>query len=245
MLLFLIWLLWQSNLFMCRLSVFLQTFWPTLSKTHTGRQGPSPWSLCHRICASWWSSEEMTYTPCATSTSDLTPVSEEIPPLLCHPPHSASGILQQASSSTVSDLPQAELCAPSSSRHHQATTAAQWSFKICPCRHVAAWDQHSSWEMVDFKMPGGLRWFIAAVTHQSLWRGNTWRRYILEVDLAGDLMWILERGRFLLCFHNSFILLDQFKAILSTWRCGILHLQRESETFVPGDHVMTNSIMEK
>lgn len=96
---------------------------------------------------------------------------------------------------------------------------------------VAAWDWCNPWESVGSRMLGGFGQFTALVTHQSPWKCNSWCRCVSELDLADAPIWVLERGRLLRCFYNSLILRDLFKAILSTWNCGILQLQRESWDF--------------
>lgn len=133
MVLFLTWLLRWSNLVMCRLSLLLQTFQPTLSRAHAREQGPSSCScLIGSLPAGVAQMRWHSFYPTRKTLFECTPICEENPPSLCHPPQAAPRPLQQVFSSTMAPLPHADLCIPGSPQHYQAAVAAQRALQNMP-----------------------------------------------------------------------------------------------------------------
>lgn len=175
MVLFLIWLLQWANLFMCRLSLFLQTFQPPLSKAHPGGRGPGSWSFCRRISVG-----EAQRRWCLLVSYQSNTIWGHTHVLRrSHLPCTIHPTLHQGCRSRFSTAPWLSSRGQSCMFPVLPGTGRQpWlhskCFETCPCRRVAAWDRSDSWESVDSKMPGGFGQFTAAVTHQSPWKCNAW-----------------------------------------------------------------------
>lgn len=129
MVLFLIWLLRWANLFTCRLSLFLQTFQPTLFGAHTVRTGAwlavaLPWDLCQPLRLRV--DNASSFCPTRTTPSQHTP-------------------FLVPSISWCIGAPRAEVRVPDSHGHHQAAVAAQQTLWNVPTQMV--WILRPAWSL--------------------------------------------------------------------------------------------------